>query len=312
MRRFPVILGRGLGILLGIALTVSAHGQAITVAQEAQPKAPPAKGAAVEQSAPASVYQMEVYQGPNRIVHYVASGDLSTSDRLAAYEMERAENDLAYVHNLQRLKQQYVNSERVLEPQRRYVQEQLYGTSISYGRSFTGYGGGGGYGGFGYGGRGYFPYVFGSYGNASLGNGFGGFAGSTSLDVTRSLQFGMGDEGILKNALAKAILTDASPDYAAQALRNYDTAVARAASSPTLAKALSLRKSPATYAAYEPTFTKGANVVVWVGNDKYAGTVKDDHPGWVVIQTAAGEVTVRKSEITRSETPAKPAANPDK
>jgi hypothetical protein len=309
MRPSPVILGRGLGIFLGLAVAASAHGQPITVAKEAQPKAPAAKGAAVE-TAPASVHKVEVYQGPNRIVHYVPSGDLSTSDRLAAYEMERAENDLAYAHNLQRLKQQYVNSERVLEPQRRYVQEQLYGTSISYGSSFANAIGGGGYGGFG--GRGYFPYVFGGYGNGSIGNGFGGYAGSNALSVTRNLQFGMGDEGVLKNALAQSILADSSPEYAAAALRNYDTAVARAASSPTLARALNLQKGTTTYAAYEPTFTKGSNVVIWVGNDKYAGTVKDDNAGWVVISTANGEVSVRKSEITRSETPAKPAANPPK
>src|SRR5579871_4127263 len=179
MRPSPVILGRGLGIVLGLAVAASAHGQPITVAKEAQPKAPAAKGAAVE-TAPASVYKLEVYQGPNRIVHYVPSGDLSTSDRLAAYEMERAENDLAYAHNLQRLKQQYVNSERVLEPQRRYVQELLYGSSISYGSSFSNSIGAGGNGGFGYGGRGYFPYVFGGYGNGSIGNGFGGYSGSNA------------------------------------------------------------------------------------------------------------------------------------
>jgi hypothetical protein len=307
MRLSPVILGRGLGIFLGIAVAASARGQPITVAKEAQPKAPAVKGAAVEETSPGSVSKIEVYQGPNRIVHYVPSGDLSTSDRLAAYEMERAENDLAYVHNLQRLKQQYVNSERVMEPQRRYVQEQLYGTSINYGRSFSGFGNGG----FGNG-RGFYPYVFGSYGNPGFGGGLSGFAGSSALSVTRNLQFGMGDEGIMKTALMQAVAADSSPEYAAAALRNYDTAVARAASSPTLAKALSLRKGATTYAAYEPTFTKGANIVVWVGNDKYAGTVKDDLPGWVVISTAAGEVTVRKSEITRSETPAKPAATPPK
>jgi hypothetical protein len=38
-----------------------------------------------------------------------------------------------------------------------------------------------------------------------------------------------------------------------------------------------------------------------VGTEKYMGTVKDDRAGWVVLQTDKGEVTVRKSEITRSE-----------
>jgi hypothetical protein len=46
-------------------------------------------------------------------------------------------------------------------------------------------------------------------------------------------------------------------------------------------------------------------VTIWVGTDKYVGTVKDDLSGWVVLQTDKGEVTVRKSEITRSEVPSK-------
>jgi hypothetical protein len=127
------------------------------------------------------------------------------------------------------------------------------------------------------------------------------------MSVTRSLQFGMGDEGRFKDAMVQVIASQASPEYAASVVRGYDAAVARAASSPALAKALSLRKGPTTYAAYEPTFTKGGNVVIWIGNDKITGTVKDDYPGWVVVQTTTGEVTVRKSEITRSEVPAKPA-----
>jgi hypothetical protein len=73
MRPSPVILGRGLGIVLGLAVAMSAHGQRITVAKEAQPKAPAAKGAAVD-TGPGSVSKMEVYQGPNRIVHYVPYG----------------------------------------------------------------------------------------------------------------------------------------------------------------------------------------------------------------------------------------------
>ena len=73
MRPSPVILGRGLGIVLGLAEAASAHGQPITVAKEAQPKAPAAKGAAVD-TGPGSVSKMEVYQGPNRIVHYVPYG----------------------------------------------------------------------------------------------------------------------------------------------------------------------------------------------------------------------------------------------
>src|SRR5690349_7352511 len=147
MRLLPVHLGRGLGVVLGAVLTATAHGQTITIARAAQPKAPPPTVAPAP--FPASVHKLVVFEGPNRSVHYITAGNVSTADRLAAYELERAENALTYYHDLQRLKQQYVNSERILEPQRRYVREQLYGTQIRYGGSSVGYGGyrsGGGWG----------------------------------------------------------------------------------------------------------------------------------------------------------------------
>jgi hypothetical protein len=56
----------------------------------------------------------------------------------------------------------------------------------------------------------------------------------------------------------------------------------------------------------EPSFTKGSKAIIWMGNEKYEGTVKDDRSGWVVLQTDKGEATLRKSEITRSEAPSKP------
>jgi hypothetical protein len=49
--------------------------------------------------------------------------------------------------------------------------------------------------------------------------------------VIRSLQFGMGDEGRIKNAMTQGIAQDASPDRAAVVLREYEAAAARAAAS---------------------------------------------------------------------------------
>jgi len=264
-----------------------AHGQQIVPAPPA--KTPPAKTAAT----PAAVHKLVIYEGPNRSVHYITTGNLSTSDRLTAYELQRAENDLSYLNDLQSLKQQYVNSERILEPQRRYVQEQLYGTQIRYGGYSAGYGS------YGNGGWGWGYPRYGIFGNG--GSSFAGYAGSTSYAITRSLQFGMGDEGRFKDAMVQVLARESSPAYAAAVLRNYDSVVGRAAASTVLSRDLSLQKGPATYSSYEPSYTKGGKVAVWVGNDKYAGTVKDDRAGWVVIQTDKGEVTVRKSEITRSE-----------
>jgi hypothetical protein len=291
MRFSPVSLSLGLGALLAVVAT-TAHGQQIVVAQAAQEKAPPPKSA--EKAPPASVHKMTIFEGAHRRVNYITSGNLSTADQLTAYDLERAENELAYVRDLQRLKQQYAHSERIMEPQRRYVQEQLYGTQISYAGSSGYYGG--------YGGRGYYPYAFGSYGWS---RGFTGFAGSTSYSVVRTLQYGMGDEGIVKNSIAPGMAREGSPEHAAFAVRTYDTVAARATASPTLSRDLSLQKGPAYSTDHCLSFAKGSKVTVWVGNDKYQGTVKDDSADWVVLQTGTSDVTVRKSEITRSEVPSK-------
>ena len=299
MRSCPVHLSRGLGVVFGVILATMAHGQQIIVAPKRAEQAPPPRPA---EPAPASVHRMVILQGPNRSVHYITSANLSSGDRLAAYDLERAENALTYHSDLQSLKQQYVNSERILEPQRLYVQEQLYGTRISYGGSSVGYyGGGGSYGGLGYAG-GYYPYYgFGGYGypGAIIGS-----LGSSSYSVTRSLQYGMGDEGRFKDAMVQVIARDASSDHGA-ALRNYDAAMGRASASPILSRDLALPKSSAPAAPKEPSFQKGGKVTIWLGKDKYVGTVREDRPSWVVLQTDKAEVTVRKSEITRSEVPAK-------
>ena len=294
MRFSPVSLSLGLGAWLAV-VAATAHGQQIVVARATQEKAPPPK--VVEKAPPpASVHKMTIFEGAHRRVSYIPSGSLSTADLLTAYDLERAENELAYVRDLQRLKQQYAHSERILEPQRRYVQEQLYGTQISYGGS-SGY-----YGGYGYGGWGYYPYAFGSYGWPRS---FAGFAGSTSYSVVRSLQYGMGDEGIVKNSIAPAMAREGSPEHAAFAVRSYDTAAGRAATSAILSRDLSLQKGAAYSTDRGPSFAKGSKVTIWVGNDKYQGTVKEDSADWVVLQTGTSDVTVRKSEITRAEAPAK-------
>lgn len=299
MNSFPVPLSRALGILLGVVATTMAHGQQAPPAR-APERAPLPRAAETPRS---SVHRMVIQEGPNRRVHYIGVGNLSTNDRLAAYDLERAENSLTYLHDLQRLKQQYVNSERILEPQRRLVQQQLYGLRIRSGSSSMGYVNYGGYGGYGYPGPygynvAYSPYYYGNYGYPGS---IYGAIGSSSYMEDRSLQYGVGDEGRMKNALSQVIARDASPEYAASVLRTYDAAAARAAESPVLSRDLGLSKSSSSTPSREPTFTKGSKVTLWAGNDKYVGTVKEDRPGWIVLQTDKGEVTVRKAEITRSE-----------
>src|SRR5579875_246000 len=291
MYTLPVPRIHGLVILLGILALMLAHSRQTTAAE------PP----------PGSVHRMVIQEGANRRVHYIASGNLSTSDRLAAANLERAENELAYVNDLQQLKLQYVRSERSLEPWRRYVQEWLYGARISYGVSNSGYvnylpngiyGVPGTYG--------YNPFYFPSFYGYGYRCGAYASLGGSSYSETHSLQFGMGDEGRVKDALVQGIARQALPEYAAAVMRDYEAAVSRAATSPVLSRDLGLSKSAAPTPSAEPTFPKGSKAAIWVGNEKYVGTIKDDRPGWVVLQIDKADVTVRKSEITRAEVPPKP------
>jgi hypothetical protein len=292
MYTLPVSLSRGMGILLGVIALTASNGRQCAAAD------PP----------PASVHRMVIQEGVNRSVHYIASGKLSISDRLAAFDLERTENELTYLRNLQQLKHQYVKSELSLEPWRRYIQGQLYGRQVHSGsyastyanylpNPFSGIPGTYGYGGF------YSPYFYG-YGFGYPGSAYASRMAS-SYSETRSLQFGMGNEGSLKNAIVGVIGRQASPDYTVAAMRDYQSAVSRAAASPVLSRDLGLTKSDASAPSAEPAFTKGAKATIWVGNEKYAGTIKDDLPSWVVLQTDKAEVTVRKSEITRAEVPPK-------
>jgi hypothetical protein len=312
MNWHPVLLGRGLSLVLGLVAATMAHGQQSAAPAARQDKAPPAKAA----NAPAgSVHRIVIQEGGNRRVSYILSNDLSTADRRAASDLERAENELTYLHDLQRLKQQYVQSERSLEPQRRIVQRQLYGRRIHYGSAnvnAVNYGGGYGYGYPGV--TGYnvsYPYWhagyagFGGYGGYGYPGGAISSVSANSYSEDRSLQYGVGNEGAIKNALVQVVARDAAPESLAAARRNYDAAASHAAASPILSRDLGLKKSTAA-PSQAPSYAKGGKATIWVGNDKYVGTIKEDRPDWVVIQTDKTEVTVRKAEITRSETPTKP------
>jgi hypothetical protein len=293
MYTLPASPRRRLGVLLGVLALTLAHGRQAAAAD------PP----------PGSVHRMVIQEGPNRSVHYIASGNLSTGDRLAAYDLERAENELTYLRNLQQLKHLYVRNELSLEPWRHYMQRQLYGRQVYSGGINSTYANYmpneiyGVAGAWGYGGA-YSPFGFG-YGHGYPGGLAYASRSGQSYGEARSLQFGMGNEGVLKNAIVQGIGRQSLPEYTAATMRNYESAVSRAANSPVLSRDLGLSKSNAPAPSGEPSFTKGAKATIWVGNDKYDGTVKEDRPGWVVLQTDKAEVTVRKSEITRAEVPPK-------
>ena len=289
MYTLPASLRRELGILLGVAALALAHGRQAVAAD------PP----------PGSVHRMVIQEGSHRSVHYIASGNLSTGDRQAASDLERTENELTYLRDLQQLKHLYIRNELSLEPWRHYMQRQLYGRQVYSGGTNSTYANYmpndiyGVAGAWGLGGV-YSPFGLG-YGRGYSGGLAYASRSAQSYGETRSLQFGMGNEGVLKNAIVGVIGRQSSPEYNAAAMRDYESAVSRAANSPALSRDLGLSKSNAPAPSGEPAFTKGAKATIWVGNEKYTGTIKDDRPGWVVVQTDKAEVTVRKSEISRAE-----------
>ena len=343
MRFYLVNLSRALGLLLGVVAATMAQGQQITVARYALPKGPPPRRTAEDIKANGAIHRIEMLSGPNRSVQYMFSGAVPTQEREATAELQQAENELMYVQDLERLKQQYVNGDRYMEPVRRGVQQDLYGRSITTGRDMSNYYGGRYGNGYGYGlngggyglsgsfglfggGLGVFggglgmnglgmgfpygsPYGFGGYGNRT---GFNGSAGTAYQTENRSLQNGVGDEGKMKEAIAQAIAKQTDPEYANDTLRHYERAVSRAVSMPMLAKTLSVPRTATASAEYEPSYKKDSHVVLWIGEDKYTGTVKSDQAGWVVLDTEEGEVNVRKSQIMRSQVLARPASNPDR
>jgi hypothetical protein len=263
-------------VLVSAALATAAHGQEGRPAPR-QPAPPPAAPPPRERPALAA-HRMEIYEGPNRTVHYFAT---APGDRAAAWDLQRAENEWQYVMDLQALKRQYINSERILEPQRRYVQEQLYGTSISYGTSNlnAGYGYGWGYGYPGY----VYPYAY-PYFNGGYGTpGFSASLASTNTFVTRSLAYGMGDEGKLKDAMVQVIAQQAaSPEYLVQAARHYAAAVDHAGTAPAV--------------------TAASVTLTLKGGDRVAGLKMREDGDWYVIDQGGGhEVRVRKSEVSRMD-----------
>lgn len=237
MSTFPVQFRRGLSLLLGVVATTIAYNQQASAADP-------------------SVYRMVFMEGGNRHVHYVASGNLSTSDSSTLSDLERAENELSYVNDLQQLKYQYVRDERNLQSRRRAVQERLYGRRISYGGYNSTYAnylpnsGLGVPGSYGY------NTFYGPFGRGGYGGGYGGAAiasrSGSAYSETQSLQFGMGDEGRVKNAIVQVIAQQASADYAATVRKNYEDALKRAADSPILSRDLGLKKSKEAPPARNP------------------------------------------------------------
>jgi hypothetical protein len=309
MKTMAMKLLRGAAVLMGAAVATASFAQA--PARPAGAPAEPVKPAVLvppreEPPRPRvadgeRVYRMEIYEGPNRTVRYFGLG-ASPGERAALNDLERAENEMDYVNKLQDLRRLYVNNERTLQPQRLYVQEQLYGTQISYSRTSldAGYGYGYGYGG------GFLNNYVGSYPyswNNGYAGGFDGYLGGASTNIVRSLAFGMGDEGVLKNAIAPVIAQQmASPEYQAAVIRNYNAALAEVSTHPRLARALGLKKSDVAEVAgtpEQPVKPRPPVTLTLKGGEKIEGNTMTEEGDWYVVTTPRGQTQVRKSEVTR-------------
>jgi hypothetical protein len=286
MRRFCTPLLRGAGVVCGLLLAASLHAQS------------------TGRAATGKVNRMEINNGLTQTVRYHGQS-LSPGEESTLREMERAENEMLYVRNLEELKKQYVIGERIEETNRRYVQHLLYGQNFfqSYGPwGFVGPVNAtfGGFGGFGVGG---FPYgAYAAYGNNlySGGIGFGGYGGS-AYGTSRTLAVGVGDEGRLKTAMSPVIASQATPEYAAAALQAYDQVSARMADSPVLAKALPNPNGLVLANAEQPSVR-----LTLKDGDKIEGFGLTETKDWYILKSVTGnrvnQTRVRQSEVVRIET----------
>jgi hypothetical protein len=252
--------------------------------------APPARAQVKPATDPdTGVHRMEIWNGPVRSVTYFSRG-ASQGEQAALRDLERAENGLAVADQIAALRALYLRNERVLEQRRGQVNPLLYGYSSEYATGlFPGSAGTAYAGGFGY------P----SYGNYYAGT-FGFPAVSASLgSATNSLAFGVGNEGVLKNELARGLGDiNASPDAIARAGRAYDAAVARVAASDRLRTGLGWGKGDVVAVGHERTVGGPISVTTKDGKT-YDGTLVSDDADWVTVETAKEEVTLRKSDVTR-------------
>lgn len=289
--------------LLGAALPLAlAALPSPTLAQAPQPVASPrslgAQPTTANSARPATsptepgVHQLVIFNGPSRTVRYFAPAG-SPGEQASLRQLEQAENELAVNDSLQGLRQQYINTESLMEARRREVQRKLYGVSmtdrVSNSATYSGVGLG----------------QPSPYGTPSLMSPFGwwGFAGASpwsaygSNQVTlhqesqtsQSLAHGIGDEGQFKRALVTEMARQATPESAATALRNYESALAN----------LGNARSGGITAATAETRTPRRVVVTMKDGEKIAGSLIREEGGWITIRTPDAEERIRQQDVSR-------------
>jgi len=251
---------------------------------------------------PGRVHRMEINSGPRTTVRYFPQG-LSPSMTASLHDLARAENENAYLNELQELKRQYISDERLLESKRQVVQQELYGAVVGNPYGLGLYGGAYGYGlayGYGYG----LPYASGpayafnfnpalSYG-APVSTGLSGQA----LGFP-GYGYG-GDDSVIKTAMASVMREQSRPDYAATVSRDLEQAVARTISNPSVRMALGMSDSGKGRDRIRPIGGGTDPVVVVLKDGERIGATKiEETKDWVILHTAEGKVRVRPTEVNR-------------
>jgi hypothetical protein len=299
--------GGGGSLVLGLLLAIPAAA--------AEPAAQSKKDSGVQ--------RMEIFNSSTRTVQYFADG-LSTSDRAALRDLERAENNMGLADQLLALRTQYVRNQRMLEDQRSMAQAQLLIASPGYAPGVypdqvrevdanlaLALGSRGFYTGLH---SGVYPvgYPTGAYFAGSY-MGFPGYAslpylnGTAGAANTRTIATVL-DDGPLITQLAQTLATQATPEFAAQALRARDTVMARAGSSDRLREMLDLPKGSATgpeVASFERTSAPVKVTVTLKGGKEIKGTLVREDSDQVVIDTGSEEVAVRRAETISIAKPKK-------
>ena len=260
-----------------------------------------------------AVHQMELLNGATRTVRSFGLG-LSTGEAASLADLDRIENEAAFAHDVQALKRQYVSSERLLEPHRRNIQQDLYGrvlTTNNYGSlnssAFLGNNGFGvgsvaglPVGGFGVGGFGYNGPAVNTSGTES----------TQSTEVI-SLAAGVGDEGPLKAGLAAVIAKQAAPGYSAALATEHRRAVAAASTSPRLRAGLRLRspeelrkEDNALRAAGFATPIANRITLTLANGDKVIGTKLREDKEWITLERADGGTSrYRAAQVMQIDMP---------
>jgi hypothetical protein len=223
------------------------------------------------------IYRIEINQGTRRSVEVVGKGDVSPSQIAAEQDAARAENEAAYVGEVQDLKRQYVDNERLLAARRHELQMRLYGSSTTSTDSWSlGYPGWGGYG-------------YGGYWGGWGGYGYGGISGflGGSTTVTNDLSIGAGPEGSLQTDMSRVIAAQSTPEYAAMVRRNHSAAVAVADG---------VRKGKVVPVADEPT--EKATLTLKSGKDVAGLLLDSKDKDWIMLKDGDNILRIRASEVT--------------